>query len=137
MEESRDPVDHGRPVDWSVLWRGVPAQPSFIVMDHNTGTYRVSSAAFDDPEMSVAIAEEAATIDYLTRGSDAYGVVAFTAGFARSQGQIVIHDPWPAEPAHALVLGSKPRRVCRAFAQHVRWAHRPRGYDENTLPDPS
>ena len=137
MEEPSRPDDHVRPVDASVLWRGVPAQPSFIVMDHNTGLYRVSSAAFDDPEMSVAIADEAVTTDYLTRGRDAYGVVAFTAGFARPQGQSVVHDPWPAEPAHALVLGSKPRRVCRAFAQHIRWAQRPRGHDARTLPDRS
>jgi hypothetical protein len=115
----------------------VPLKPTHIVLDQNSGTYRISSAAFDDPEMSVAVAAEAVTIDYLTHGSDEYGVVAFSAGFARGLRQKVVHDPWPAEPAHALVSGNKTQSVRRAFARQVRWQRRPRGHDEKTLPDPS
>lgn len=128
--------DDSRPGHDAILWRGVPLQPTYIVPDGNTGRSRVSSGAFDDPEMSVAIAAEAGTTDYLARGNDAYGVVEFEAGFARKLRQVVEHDPWPDEPAHALVLGEKPRRVCRAFAEHVRWARRPDGHDEQSLPDP-
>ena len=142
MDDSRrqddltTPFDDGTPDDSAELWRRVLLQPTFIVEDGNTGTYWVSSAAFDDPELSVAVANEALTVDYLVSGHEPCGVVAFSAGFARSLGQTVMHDAWPNDPAHALVLGEKSRSVRRAFARHVRWRHRPHGHDKISLPDP-
>jgi hypothetical protein len=138
MDESRLPVDDGRPDDTSTLWRGVPLSPSYIVPDGNSGTFKVSSGAFKDREMSVLVSEEATGLEDLTKGNDEYGVVAFTAGFARhAVGQQVAHDPWPNEPAHALVMGAKSPSVCRAFARNITWRQRPRGYDVHRLPDPS
>ena len=92
QDDLATPLADGRPDDSMELWRRVLLQPAFIVEDGNTGTYRVSSAAFDDTELSVAVADEAVTVDYLVKGHEPCGVVAFRAGFARSLGQVVVHD---------------------------------------------
>lgn len=87
--------------------------------------------------MSVAVAEEAQTVDYFLRRYPTCGIVSFSAGFARiEQHQTVEHDAWPSEPAHALVIGPKPGTVRRAFANRAKWVHRPPGFDARTLPDP-
>src|SRR5262245_55764491 len=115
-------IDDLRPPNSAILWRRVLTSPGYIVLDGNTGTFRVSSGAFEDRDMSVAVAEEAKDVQYLLQGYETSGIVSFTAGFARvDQGQTVIHDPWPAEPAHALVIGDKPQRIRRAFAKMARW----------------
>lgn len=138
MKEQQPRTDDGRPGDRLFLWRGVPLKPSHIVPDRNTGTFRVSSGAFDDPEMSVVVAEEEISVECLTKGSEDYGVVAFRAGDARNgMKQVVIHDPWEKEPSHALVIGEKERRACRWLAARVRWAHRPGDHDPRSLPDPT
>jgi hypothetical protein len=132
------PADDLFPSDDIILWRRVLLSPSYIVPDGNTGKFKVSSGAFDDVDMSVAIAERAQTTSYLLRGFETSGVVSFSTGFARvEQGQVVKYDPQPDDPAHALVVGRKSSKVRRAFARVARWAHRPLGYDEQSLPDPA
>ena len=127
-----------RPPDPSVLWRGVPFWPRHIVEDKNTGTFKVSSAAFDDPEMSVVVSEEAESPDDLVNGRDNYGVVSFLAGYARhDMNQEVKHDAWPAEPSHALVLGTKSTKMRRQLASRIKWVRRPPDYDAENLPDPT
>ena len=126
--------------DGDELWRRIPAWPSFIVEDKSAGHYRVASSAFDDDAdgdpMSVVLAGEA-TLESVLHGHEGFGVVAFTAGFARRQGQIVVRAPEPDQPAHAKVVGRKTHGVRRAFARAARWIHRPPGCDQVTLPDPS
>ena len=130
-------VDDSSISDGDVLWRRVPDWPSFIVEDKTAGHYRVASSAFDDDAddpMSVVLASEA-TLESVLKDHEGFGVVAFTAGFARQQGQIVVRTPEDDQPAHAKVVGRKTHGVRRAFARAARWVHRPLGYDERTLPD--
>lgn len=132
-------VDDRSISDRDVLWRRVPDWPSFIVEDKTTGYYRVASSAFDedadDNPMSVVLAAEA-TLQSVLKNHESFGVVAFTAGFARQRGQIIVRAPADDQPAHALVVGRKTSGVRRAFARVARWIHRPPGHDERTLPDP-
>jgi hypothetical protein len=84
--------------------------------------------------MSVVLASEAVEPEVMLKGHEEYGVVAFTAGVARSKQQIVVRDPLPDQPAHALVLGRKTDSVRRALARAARWIVRPPGFDEASLP---
>lgn len=93
--------------DAAELWRRIPhwhwhADASV------PGGYRPSSAAFEDPELSVVIAAECpgGTADLLA-GHATFGVAAFTAGEARGFGWGVIRFPLPESPAHAHVMGRK------------------------------
>ena len=125
--------------DGDMLWRRVPDWPGFIVEDKTAGHYRVASSAFDDDAdgapMSVVLAAHA-ILELVLKGHEEFGVVAFTAGFARRQGQIVVRAPEEGQPAHAVVVGRKTHGVRRAFARVARWIQRPPGYDQDTLPDP-
>lgn len=77
------------------------------------GNPRISSAAFKDGELSVAIESvmaragrppEAAIAKYPDSG-----LAVITAGDARSLNQAVAPDPLPDEPAHGVVYGQKKR----------------------------
>lgn len=132
-------VDDETILDSDVLWRRVPDWPSFITFDKQRGHYRVTSSAFDndrdgDP-MSVFLAAITRPDDVLA-GHDGFGIVAFTAGFVRAQGQMVFRSPDDGPPGHAKVAGPKDRRVRRAFAEVARWVRRPEPYDQERLPDP-
>lgn len=134
----RPSVDDPTIPDADELWRRVPDTPQHIVRDQNRGCYRVSSAAFDDDAdgepMSVVLAAEGGSPEAMLRGHVGYGVVGFEAGLTRSRQQVVVRDPLPDQPAHALVVGRKTDSVRRALARAARWVVRPPGYDETTLP---
>lgn len=127
-----------RPDDPSIsddaeLWRRIP--PKWIVRDENRGRHRPTSAAFGNDRhggpMSVFLAaimsEAGRGPDDALTGHEGYFPAAFTAGFARSQAQSVVHDPLPEEPAHGLVCGKKSKRVRTAFAKAAKWVRGPDG----------
>lgn len=109
------------------LWRRVP--PRHFVFDENRGAWRPSSAAFDDhpngTPMSVVLGQEVLDAgrspESVLIGHEDFGVVSFTAGFARANKQGIMRKPLPAEPAHAEVFGQKTRGVRRAFAKNCEW----------------
>lgn len=136
-------VDDAAIRDDDALWRRVPDWPDFIVKDKNDERLRrVSSAAFDDDAdgdpMSVFVARMT-TLESVLAGHQGFGVVELTAGFARRPPlhQIVFLAKQDGLSGHAKVAGRKTAGVRRAFARAARWARRPPGYDERSLPDPS
>ena len=141
--DSRPYIDDPSILDGAILWRRVPNWPSFVIQDKSAGHYRVASSAFDDDAddadddpMSIVLAGDA-TLESVLKDHEDFGVVAFTAGFARGLGQIVVRAPEEDQPAHAKVVGRKTHGVRRAFARAAHWVHRPPGYDELTLPNPA
>ena len=100
-----------------------------LVWDENRGCRRVSSGAFSDPEMSVALGDVLDALDrapatVLDSFPDQF-LVGFPTGVARHAGQRVIRDASPEEPAHGLVLGKKGNPVRRVLAAASTWCVRP------------
>jgi hypothetical protein len=98
--------------------------PTHVVPDQNGG-FRLSSAAFNDRELSVDIAS---TLSQLNRpyesclhGYDGYGLIWFSAQSARANQQVVCRDPLPDNPAHGIVYGHKPTSVRRRLAALSTW----------------
>jgi hypothetical protein len=99
------------------LLRRVP--PYWWIYDGNLGCLRPTTAAFDDEEMSVALASSLLecnqALTSVLAGHDQYALVAITAGLARHCNQAVARDPLPDQPHHAVVFGKKPRSVLKTF----------------------
>lgn len=82
---------------------------------------RPSSAAFKDAELSVDLAR-LTTLERSLMGYPLHGLASITAGYARSQGQTVFHDPLlPANPAHTLVKGHKTLGIAKSLARNAKW----------------
>lgn len=106
------------------LWRRV--HPNQIIWDEDIKNYRPSSAVFrPSGEMSVDIASlttpEAVLSDY-----PQHSLVEFTAGVARKEGCIVVRDPLPDNPSHALVRGKNPeghltKSQAKNIQQNSKW----------------
>ena len=100
------------------LWRRVP--PGQIIWDSNLSGYRPSSAVFrPSDEMSVDIASlttpEAVLFNYAQ-----YSLIEFEAGVARNEGCIIVRDPLPENPSHALVCGSNAEgRLTKSQAKNI------------------
>ena len=117
--------------DSAELWRRIP--PWHFVLDENSGEIRPSSAAFDNDAdgspMSVFLAEVMAELRKVPpdalRGQEDFALAALTTGLARTNGQSVVRDPLPEEPAHALVAGPKPRSVRRKLSRGAKWVIAP------------
>ncbi|MFN8575142.1 MAG: hypothetical protein U0132_24020 [Gemmatimonadaceae bacterium] len=139
MSVPPDHVDDETILPDDVLWRRVPTWDGFITLDKKLGYHRVTTSAFRDDRdgdpMSVFLAREA-SLEAVLGEHPGFGVVAFSAQFARSQGQIMYRSPHDGLPGHAKVAGIKDRKVQRAFVAVVTWVRRPIGYDEQSLPDP-
>lgn len=127
-------VGDDRPDDLSVaddvqLWRRVPPW-HFEPTDAPT---RPSSAAFDnDPDgepMSVVLGDEVLAVGRspvsVLRHHPGFALTALTAGQVRDDGNGVVRDPLPDEPAHALVVGVKSRGARRRWAKSARWVVEP------------
>lgn len=75
--------------------------------------------------MSVVLGQEVLdvgrTANSVLVGHEGFGLVSFTAGLARDNGQGVMRKPVPEEPAHAEVFGNKTRAVKRALAKNCHW----------------
>jgi hypothetical protein len=109
--------------DETELWRRIP--PRHFVHDQNLQRIRPSSAAFenhpDGSPMSVLLALEAGTPETALAHYEGFALAAITAGLARQCGPGVARDPLPEEPAHAVVFGSKSKRISRRLAMGSRW----------------
>ena len=116
------PVDDQTIENEERLFRRI--HPIHIVPD-DTGGYRVSSAAFGDPQLSIDIHSTllAAGLDetHCLRDYDAYGLVSITAKLAREQQQIVYREPTPENAAHGIVGGKKTSAVKKAFYTNCTW----------------
>ena len=126
MAESGYPDDPTIP-DSAELWRRIP--PRHFFPDKNLGRVRPSSAAFDDDTdgsyMSVVLAAEVAGPEAVLLGCQGYALASITTGLARECGQVISRDPLPENPAHALVVGSKPESVRRRMARGSLWVVEP------------
>lgn len=104
------------------LWRRIP--PWHFYYDENIAQIRPKSAAFDnDPDgspMSVVIAAESSPEAVLAE-HEGYALASFKAGLARECNQLVVRDPLPTEPAHALVVGAKSKGTRRRLAREASW----------------
>lgn len=52
----------------------------------------------------------------ILNGHPGYGLVQYTAGYARAAGQAIVRDPKPDDPAHMHVVGPKGKGWRRRFA---------------------
>lgn len=82
----------------------------------------MSSAAFSDIKMSVDVASIQLQMSITLKNGA--GVAAIGTATARGLGQEVEVDPLPDNPAHALVVGRKPRSVKRALRDAARFTTR-------------
>lgn len=100
------------------LWRRV--HPSNIIRNSESRNLRPSSAAFRSSNaMSVNIAS-LTTPEAVLSNYPQHSLVEFTAGVARNVGCIVIRDPLPDNPSHALVCGMNPKgRLTKAQAKNI------------------
>jgi hypothetical protein len=109
------PGDDASILDTAILWRRI--SPEWWVLDKATGSYRLSSAAFqnkkDTNAMSVGLADEIQGIAGFIGEFDGYGIAAFTAGLARQDcEQLVARAPEPQQPSwHTHVIGKKTSSV--------------------------
>ena len=81
---------------------------------------RPTSAAFKDLELSVDLAR-LTTCQRSLRRYPLHGLASIITGHARSQQQVVFHDPLETNPAHALVKGTKTLSVARSLARSAKW----------------
>ncbi len=104
------------------LWRRI--HPDWWIKDHGTGIYRLASAAWENAPhtnaLSVTIADETAGEHVLLDGHQGYGVAAITAGLARANHQVIARFPTQEDPAHAHVIGNKPKSVRNALRKGSR-----------------
>ena len=73
-----------------------------------------------EPGMSSDLASET-TLENALRNSPDYGVVSFTAEYARERNQTILRAPIPGNEAHVEVMGKKTKGVRKAFARDSEW----------------
>ena len=114
-------------VDGTSLFRRIPINPPLtVVWDSNRTAWRASSASFDDhpngSPMSVVLGDTLEELgrppESVLRGHEGeFGLVAFTARFARQIRQGVAREPTPEEPAHGVVFGKKTKSIRQKLAR--------------------
>jgi hypothetical protein len=101
------------------------AYPDAIRFDEKLQCYTISSAVFADRNtdgMEVSVNLESVLKEYnlppesILAGHEGFGLIALTAGNARSCQQIVYRDPLENNPSHALIVGNKTRSLKRKMA---------------------
>jgi hypothetical protein len=91
-----------------------------------TGGMRLASSVFSAPELSVDLGSLSTPAETFWRGGlEAIGVIAITAGQARGVGKIIVRDPEPDDPAHALACGELSKRKRRDLRELARWLIHP------------
>ena len=115
--------------DGAVLWRRIP--PCFVVMDGER--CRPSSSAFDEPDMSVAVAEIAGSYDEMMMGHDEYGLVSFPAKLLIDLGfTLQLDETSETYKGHAIafieVTRSARKRLAKTIAESAEWVLRPKGF---------
>lgn len=132
-----EPTDDKSVPDTCRLLRRIPTQFNvFIVWDHNFERWKMSSQAFRDhpsgTPMSVHIDEILRDCglgpEDVLRDHEDFALASFTAGEARSLEQKIVKDPREGQPAHAHVVGNKPKRVQKAFAKFAKWVIPPENF---------
>ena len=121
----QEPPDDPSIANETELWRRIP--PDQIVRDGH-GAPRPSTGAFRDStggHMSVLLREAGMTIERALGGREGFGIVSFSAGFARSLSQKVIRSPEPEEPLHGEVVGKKTDSVKKQLVRNSHWIHSP------------
>jgi len=114
------------------LYRRIAKQ--WLVPDNTFGGLRLSRAAFKDrkKEISVHLSSLITPLETMARGgTNIVGLVAVTAGQARSLNQVVVRDPNPNDEAHALICGSQPKSIIRQLTKIAKWICYP---DDGMLP---
>lgn len=116
--------------DKARLLRRIPIKPSHIVCDPKVeGGMRPSSAAFenhpDGSPMSVQLEDVLRELgqepDSALRNHEGFALAAITAGLVRSCNQGVVRNPTGDDPAHAEVVGDKPKSVRKRLAKSAVW----------------
>ena len=126
MGDEHAPTDDETIPDGTELWRRIPIWT--LVADPNiAGGFRPSSDAFDDPELSVVLADECTGgMDTLLRNHEDFGVASFSVGEVREFGWGVMRIPDPELPGHAHVLGPKTKSQRSKLAKKCRMLRTPR-----------
>jgi hypothetical protein len=113
--------------DSAELLRRIPPH-HFVIDPKRPGGVRASSAAFDDDvagPMSVYLADvlsgRGLNPESVLQGHPGYALTRFSAKAARECNQVIVRDPGPGDPAHALVCNAKPKRVQRALERASQW----------------
>jgi hypothetical protein len=121
------PVDDATIADETQLYRRITQAQ--LVSDDNAGCRRVSSGAFDNEDLSVALgdklAEDSRTPESVLVNYPSECLVAFTAGVARAVAQVIYREPEPDEPAHGIVFGKKKKSVKHALHDAAVWVVQP------------
>jgi len=118
MPESRDDPTI---LDSDPLWRRI--HPSWLV-DDGKGGRRLSTAAFenspDGTGTSVTLGRDAqiagVTPRKILERFPERRLASVAAGVCRANKQILVRDPEPEDPHHALIDGEKPKSVRRALS---------------------
>ena len=85
---------------------------------------RLSSQSFRDPEMSVDRADFW-PVENTLQGYQGCGVAVLQAIDARNLGQEVLSKKELLNPAHAVVIGKKPKSIARNLARAAAWVLKP------------
>lgn len=97
------------------------------VVPNSDGSYRPSSAAFKDPEMSVdaepVLQSSGLDWHFSLEGYERYSLVRFEAGAARERGLEVVAKPSPENIAHTEVLGKKTSSISNHLKDSSKWVH--------------
>jgi hypothetical protein len=118
------PVDDLTIGDDVLLWRRIA--PEHVGVDQGTGQERASDSAFRTEQMSVHIASQT-NRDAVLKEYPKDKLMEFSAGEARREGFIIVRDPLPEDPSHALVLrgdnpGQRPTKSqAKKLANCARW----------------
>ena len=119
-------VDNQTISDDDELWRRIPPQQW---VDCPGETCRPSSAAFEDSAdgspLSVHIGRLTSTTAVLSGPHGLYAIAAFRTRLARECGFIVVADPNPDDPSHALVVGNKTTPKRKRIVKGCWWVQRP------------
>lgn len=120
MSDAHESNDDPSVPDDAELWRRIPFF-HWVRDDRTPDGRRVSSAAFDDEEMSVVIAAEChGGLDTLLHDHPRFGVASFTAEDARALGWGVVRAPTQEMAAHAHVMGRKSKKQRQQLASVCR-----------------
>lgn len=109
--------------DDEIVWRGITADQ--IGLDPVTGQVIPRERAFRTQEVSVNFAAQT-TVAAMMAKFAGWTMFALTAKQVRDSGCIIVRDPLPEDPSHAVILrGDKPgERLTGAQAGQLRRAGR-------------
>ena len=102
-------------------------RPDDTIVDPETGQRRPSSAAFRSKSNIISVELGSLTTPYKAlEGYPHHSLVEIDVGTVRSIGCVVVRDPLPNNPAHALLYGSGPdgrmtKSQAREIVSRCRW----------------